>query len=321
MIIVRSENFTQAAWEALVSPLEGLSLLQDWAFGQAKAEGGWVVERARLIDEKKGETIGAVQVMRRRVPIIGGGLAWINRGPLLLDSTRLPEALVAIARHWQGQGCYVRVAPPSVGDFTGNGLKEAGRLGWASAKLDLSPDQASLRKGLKQKWRNVLNKAERQELEIIEDFPLFIEGYRAFLAAKGFSTSVTPELLARLQEFLPDDRKLSGLLARKDGQVAAGVLIVRYGQTAEYLAGFIEDAGRDLGAGQLLLWKAALMAKETGCQSFDLGGMDEILTPPGIFHFKDGLGGVAYRLAPEIEACSASPLAHLVRWRVRKVLQ
>jgi lipid II:glycine glycyltransferase (peptidoglycan interpeptide bridge formation enzyme) len=320
MIVIRSENFSQAAWETLVSPLEGLSLLQDWAFGEAKAQEGWRAERARLLDEN-GETLGAVQVMRKRLPLVGGGLAWINRGPLLADPARLPEALAAVAKHWQGQGCYVRIAPPLTGDFSFSGLKAAERLGWASAKLDLSPDEASLRKGLKQKWRNILNKAERQELEIVEDFPLFIERYRTFLAAKGFSTSVTPELLSRLQDFLPDDRKLSALLARHNGQVAAGVLIVRYGQTAEYLAGFIEDAGRDLGAGQLLLWRAALAAKMAGCQSFDLGGMDEILTPSGIFHFKDGLGGVAYRLAPEIEACSASPLAQLVRWRVRKVLQ
>jgi lipid II:glycine glycyltransferase (peptidoglycan interpeptide bridge formation enzyme) len=320
MIIVRSESFAQAAWEALVSPLIGLSLLQDWAFGQAKAESGWQVERARLVDEND-VTIGAVQVMRKNLPLVGGGLAWINRGPLLVDPKLLPEALTAVARHWQANGCYVRIAPPLTGDFVSDVLKSAGRLGWASAKLDLSPDEASLRKGLKQKWRNVLNKAERQDMEISEDFPLFIERYRAFLAAKGFSTSVTPELLSRLQDFLPEERKLSALLARHNGQVAAGVLLVRYGQTAEYLAGFIEDSGRDLGAGQLLLWRAALAAKEAGGQFFDLGGMDEILTPPGIFHFKDGLGGIAYRLAPEVEACSASPLAQLVRWRVRKVMQ
>ena len=70
-------------------------------------------------------------------------------------------------------------------------------------------------------------------------------------------------------------------------------------------------------AGQLLLWRAVAAMKEHGGRGFDLGGLDVDLTPPGIYRFKDGLGGVPYRLAPELEALGGGLLGRLVRWRVR----
>ena len=53
---------------------------------------------------------------------------------------------------------------------------------------------------------------------------------------------------------------------------------------------------------------------------FDLGGMDDVRTPPGIFHFKAGLGGLPYRLADDLDYCPPRPSAWLVRWKVRRSL-
>jgi lipid II:glycine glycyltransferase (peptidoglycan interpeptide bridge formation enzyme) len=106
-------------------------------------------------------------------------------------------------------------------------------------------------------------------------------------------------------------------IANLDGRPAGSVLMVRHGDTAEYLAGTVAAAGRAVNAGQLLLWRAVVAMQEQGARRFDLGGLDAHLTPPGIYRFKDGLGGLPYRLAPELEALGGSLLGRLVRWRVR----
>ena len=95
------------------------------------------------------------------------------------------------------------------------------------------------------------------------------------------------------------------------------VLIARYGHTCEYLAGVIEEAGRTVNIGHLLLWRAVCEMKSLGYTWFDLGGMDPQRTPPGIFHFKAGLGASEYRLLGEVEAYEDRWLSRLVRSRVR----
>jgi lipid II:glycine glycyltransferase (peptidoglycan interpeptide bridge formation enzyme) len=104
-----------------------------------------------------------------------------------------------------------------------------------------------------------------------------------------------------------------------DGGTPLGsALIVHHGDTAEYLAGTLLDAGRPFSIGQLLLWRAIEDARSAGLRRFDLGGMDAERTPRGIYDFKRGVSGAPYRLMPEIEARPTGLRARLVRWRVRR---
>jgi len=63
-------------------------------------------------------------------------------------------------------------------------------------------------------------------------------------------------------------------------------------------------------------------AREEGRRWFDLGGMDKKLTPKGIYHFKEGLGGAEYQLSGEVEALprglASGMLNGMVRWRVNR---
>ncbi|MBT3766073.1 MAG: GNAT family N-acetyltransferase [Rhodospirillaceae bacterium] len=325
MVTFEAQNFSQDTWSDLVSGFDGLSLLQTWEHAEAKAQTGpWGVERG--IFKIDGKTVGAAQAMIRTLPLIGGGLVWINRGPLW-HSADIPFAdLVAAlkATYVDQRGFYLRIAPPLPGD---DSFIPAATLtdepGWASAMLDLSPSVEDLRQGLKQKWRNGLNKAERSGFEVEEGtddalFTAFLDAHTEFSDAKGFATSVTPDFLRSLNDLSLEVGKLYTLVARLDGKVAGSALIARYGDTGEYLAGNTTDAGRRLNAGQLLLWRAVETLKHQGHRRFDLGGMDEVLTPKGIYRFKEGLGGIPYRLAPELELGGDSLRGRLVRWRVNK---
>ncbi|GAB6052254.1 hypothetical protein JCM17960_10740 [Magnetospira thiophila] len=312
-------------WSRRIDGLADLNLLQTWAYGEAKAKTGpWRVERG-LFEH----TPGAVQVLLRPLPGgLPGGLAWINRGPMCDGGDPAPLLAALRAHYVDDRGFYLRIAPSAGEDFAPpSGFAGTDIPGWASARLDLTPDEATLRQGLKQKWRNGLNKAVKLGLEVTHGtddaaYADFRAAHVAFLGDRGFDTSVTADFLDVWRTLETPRRQPVALLARLENQVVGAALMARYGTTWEYLAGNQTDEGRRLNAGQLLLWTAATLARADGARWLDLGGMDARLTPPGIFKFKQGLGGTAYRLAGEMEALPGGPLrglaARLVRHKVTR---
>ncbi len=331
----------QEEWTRLASGFSGLSLMQSWEYAEAKARTGpWRVERG--VFTAGGVVAGVVQALVRPLPVVGGGLAWINRGPLFQEKREQgqaaakgdPALLAAMLRELRAhyvdrRGMVLRLAPAVPDGFpdpvsTGAvGLKPAGTPGWASAVIDLSPSVEDLRKNLQQKWRNGLSRAEREGLEVRQGtgddlFRIFLDGHVWLMKVKGFATTVTPELLSVLRSLFRAEGRMETIAAFHEGTAAATALIVRYGDTAEYLAGNTSDEGRRISAGQMVLWRAVTSMKEKGCRRFDLGGLDDVLTPPGIARFKAGLGGVPYRLAAELESTGGGLRGRLVRWRVSK---
>lgn len=327
---------TAQEWARLASAFAGSNLMQCWEYGETKAETGpWRVERG-VFFAPDGGVVGVVQALVRRLPFVGAGLAWINRGPLWRTPRDLApgvEPLLAmleqLGRHYvERAGLYLRIAPNvAAGELAGDGLARAGlrttaTLGWASAVVDLKPEPDEIRKRLDQKWRNALNKAERSAIEIAAGtdgpaFAEFLDAHARQAGVRAFAGAPSAAFLRRLQEKLPDDRKMEAIVARQGGTTVASVLIVRYGGTAEYLAGNVSEQGRSLNAGQLLLWRALAGARERGADAFDVGGMDAALTRAGIYRFKQGLGGAPYRLADEAEAWRGA-VNRLVRWRVSR---
>lgn len=323
--------YTQSEWDAIVAPLKGLALPQIWSWGEVKGEtASWRVERGLL---KEGENlVGAAQVMVRRVPFIGSGVAWVSRGPLYGSASEAmyPDLLTALRKHYvNDRKLHLRVVPAlpaEACDLAGlarAGFRHSGAPGWVSALVNLSLQEEELRRGLDQKWRNALNKAERQKLVVKDasdgpDFSVILRQYEQFLGERGFVSSVTPQLLARLQQRLPDDHKMTASHCTLGTESLGTIVIARYGDRAEYLVGALSTEGRRYNVGQLLLWRALLAAKAAGARWFDLGGMDPLVTPKGIFNFKSGVGGTIYRLADELEADDSGLRARLVRWRIAR---
>lgn len=338
MLSLSTRDFGQNEWDELVSEFHDLSLLQTWEYGLAKAQTGpWKVQRGVFLNEER--IIGAFQALVRTIPGLHRGLVWINRGPLWerdsnANSSLLLRMIEELRRYWVDQRhMYLRVAPSSrEGQVEAKSFQEIGyRLdeslsGWASARVDLSQPVGTLRGQLQQKWRNCLNKAEKLGL-VVESgsgtllFEDFLAAYSRMLADRRYHSSVTPALLSCLQALLPPERKLWVLVARQGEHALGGVLIARYGEAAEYLAGSVNEDGRRLNAGQLLLWRALCEMKDRGYRWFDLGGMDPERTPSGIFHFKAGVGGTPHRLIGEIEAHDGSWISRILRSRVHHARQ
>ncbi len=298
--------------------------------------GPWRVERGQFLDGER--VLGVFQAMIRPLPFnLPGGLVWINRGPLWRgregaenSPATLSAMLSGLRRHYaEERHMYLRIAPPvelgsaAAGAVRGLGFTCTTTPGWASSRIDLGLPLDDLRSALKGRWRGALKKSEKAGIEVISGraddlFTIFLDQHRRLIDEKGFATSLTPEIISCLRERQTEESKMVVFLAYREGVLLGSVLVASYHDTVEYLAGNTTDEGRRDSAGQLLLWQAMAAMKDEKSTIFDLGGMDEELTPKGIYKFKQGLNGTPYRLVPELEAVGGGLLGWLVRWRVNR---
>lgn len=333
-----SRDFSQDEWARIAGGFLDLDLMQTWEYATAKSRtGSWRVERA--VFDEGGRVVGAVQALVRPLPILGGGLVWINRAPLWRrtgetgDVERLMAMLAALRQHWVSVRCmYLRVAPPAPQGLLEEAAMEAlgyqrDGSGWASAVLDIRRPEVELRRSLNRNWRRQLLRAEAAGVRCVagtsaEQFEEFLEEFRGFSERQRLPRSVTPSLLRELQRVLPEEGKMWVFAGRRGPERLGGLLVCRYGDTAMFLATALNERGRELHAGHAVHWEAILRMRRMGYARFDVGGADPDLTPPGILQFKAGLGATPYRLAGEWEAWSGGLSDRvtrlLVRWSRRR---
>ena len=330
MVRMEIRDFGQDEWNDIVSGIDSLSLMQTWEFGEAKTRTGpWKVWRA--VFRKDNEIVGAAQAMIRMIPFLNRGLVWINRAPLLKDKTMVTsgvcvDILKEIKKYWvDKKKMYLRIAPPLMASDKNYVIFEkAGYLratetdGWASEIVDLSLSLEELRKGLQQKWRNCLNKAERLEVICETDssdvlMDELLDDYKMLLDNTGFGTNLSPEFVRTMQNLLPDSRKMLVFAGRQDGEKLGSILIVHYGNTCMYLIGATNNTGRKVNVNHYLLWNVICKMKKHGYRYFDVGGAHPDNTPPGILHFKRGLRGKPYQLMGEVEAYNDGFLNRMIR--------
>jgi len=322
------------AWNRLAASFVDFSLLQMWEYAEAKSvDGPWSVHR--LMVKSGSVVVGLCQCRVRRIPLLGAGLVWVNRGPLwrtqeVGDSRNLLEILQALRRYWVDErNMYLRVAPPISGAeresvLSSPGFSPARPLGeWVSARLDLSLPLDALRANLDRKWRNCLRRAEQSGLRCQDgtdgtSLSQVLEEYSALRRRKELGSSADSGMLLRLQERLRSEDKLRAFVASDHGVPLGGIVIARYGLSCEYLVCAVSDKGKALNAGNLLLWSAVSRMKDLGVRWFDLGGMHPERTPAGIFHFKRGLGGQSYALMGSIDAHRGGLWDRLINWRLNR---
>ena len=297
-------------WQQWMEQAGRSSLLQSEAYGAAKsADSGWRIKCGAFYH--RDEPIAFVQVLQKRLAGVML-VSRINRGPVFLrppsrqEQREIMALLAGLGCLWRGK---VLAIAPELG-LSGSNLalmeslafRQFSPTAWRSIWVDLSMDLATLRKKMDGKWRNMLSFAERSglRLEIGTDdqsFDWIIERYKTLMNEKAFS-GVPIGLLRALRERLPAESQPIIMRAIHDEKVVAGICLVCHGAAATYLLGWNGTEGRKLKANQYLLWQAVVTLKQAGIRWFDLGGIDEDLTP-GISAFKLGLGGEQYELVGE----------------------
>ena len=175
--------------------------------------------------------------------------------------------------------------------------------------VDLTPSLESIRRKLDQKWRNQLNRAERNNLTIKEGygldcFPAFRTLLDEMLVRKKFEASSDIGEFEQIQKHLPVGQQMRVFLCEQGGVPIAGLVGSAIGDTGLYLFGATNEHGMKLKGAYLLQWRMIQWLKQNGATHYDLGGINP-QTNPGVYHFKHGLSGNDVRYVNPLVSCDS----------------
>ena len=318
---------TKAQWSALLNHFEDANIYQTWSYGAVR----WGERNlSHLLLKQDGEVIGMAQLRIVGVPMLRCGIAYLRWGPLWLARGREADVSIvnSLARalreeYVRRRGLLLRVLPNA---FVGSHRIQALQAAFSEFKtvptgranvertflLDLSPSLETLRKRFDQKWRNQLNRAEREGITVEagegpEEYGVFSDIYKDMWEQKRFSTSVDVREFARICQDLPEGLRVKILTCRHQGVPVSSIVCSAMGNTGIYLLGATNEFGRKIKAAYLLQWTMIKWLKENGFHYYDLGGIDPERNP-GVFHFKSGLSGQDVAYVTPLEACE-NPLS------------
>jgi lipid II:glycine glycyltransferase (peptidoglycan interpeptide bridge formation enzyme) len=323
------DKIDRPGWEDLLSRFDDATIYQTWAYGAAH----WGEGRLSHLVLKTAEgAVGIAQVTVMRIPILGAGIAYVPWGPLwrrkgeAADTGNFREMVARLrAEYAAKRGLLLRIAPNVAQEGSdrfeailgSEGYARTSIPGYRTLVLDLTRPADAIRKSLDQKWRNQLNRSEKNGLSVVEGagvelFERFAGVYREMIGRKRFRTSVDIDLFAEVQRNLPEEQKMRIFLCECRGVAVAVAVGTCIGDTGIYLFGATNDEGKERKGSYLLQWRMIAWMKEAGCRRYDLGGIDPEGNP-GVYHFKNGISNAEVRHIPPREA-SGKPLSD---WVVR----
>ena len=159
--------------------------------------------------------------------------------------------------------------------------------------LNLDIPLEEIRKNFRQKWRNCLNQAEKNGLEVIsgdnkELYEVFLQIYDQMISRKKFKESVNTRKKGYMNERLAPQFKLKIFVAYKNQIPVSALVGSAMGETGIYLLGATNEIGMQNKSAYLLQWEMIKWLKEKNFTRYDLGGIDPE-NNPGVYKFKIGI--------------------------------
>ena len=316
-------------WNQIVATLPSPHLLQTWEWGEFKSHYGWKPSHLTWPDSTAGSLVKAAALLLER-SVKGGGIylpfkvMYLPKGPLLDWSdaalrTKTLDELQAFAR--QSGATFIKIDPDVLLGTGVPGTPEAAESsigsevvadlqnrGWIfspdqiqfrnSVWLDLTPDEAELVAGMKQKTRYNINLARRKGVQVrtgtgadLENlYRLYAEtslrdgfAIRDFGYYKQLWTTYMDQPSTADENERSDHPHATPLLAEVDGNLAAGLVLFTFADRAWYLHGMSSSTHREKMPNHLLQWEAIRLAKARGCRIYDLWGAPDQFTPDDPF--------------------------------------
>ena len=316
------DSIDASEWSGLLDRFQDANIYQTWSYGTVR----WGEKNlSHLVLRCHGEVVGIAQLRIIQSHFFKSGIAYLRWGPLChlcnteLDVEALKKMASALHREYvQRRRLFLRILPDAFegsaragffqsafSQFTGR--QSSGASPERTSLVDLAPPLEELRKRLDQKWRNQLNRSEKNGLEIVagndvETFRSFLDIYRQMWARKKFEEGVDVEEFGRMQAMLPKGQRMQVLICRQEKTPVAGMVYSAMGNLGIYLLGATSDNGLKAKGAYLLQWTAVKWLREHGMRYYDLGGINRERNP-GVYHFKSGLSGQDISRIATFEAC------------------
>jgi lipid II:glycine glycyltransferase (peptidoglycan interpeptide bridge formation enzyme) len=300
--------FNKNAWHEIMHRFHDANLYQTPSYDMVRSSRAGITH---MILKKADNIAAAAQIRIIQLPIIKTGIAYVFWGPMWRrpdvaeDVEVFRQALRALRGEFSlRRGLVLRVYPLAFQGkddvlkqiFVDEGFRfHNDGKSHRTLILNLEPSLKEIRAALDQKWRNCLNRAEKNGLEIIqgENESLFDEINKIYLEManrKGLADLSDIEHLRKVQQDLPEDHKLKVIICRFNGEICCVGIFSAIGSTALYLVGATSNAGMKSNGSYLVQWAFLEWIKESGLRYYDLNGINPV-TNPGTYHFKRGLAG------------------------------
>jgi hypothetical protein len=335
---VEVDRITAPEWSSLLHRFEDANPYQTWSYGAIR----WGEKNlSHLVLRRGGQVAGMAQVRIIRAGFLNRGIAYMRWGPIcqlrgqqLALPTLRQMAAALRAEYVRKRRLFLRILPNA---FAGSPRAEVFQAAFSqfaagpsalsvpnrTLVLNLAPTLEELRKALDQKWRNQLNRAEKNNLVVLQGcgpdhYQMFPKLYQDMWSRKKFDTPVDVAEWGRICADLPEGLRLQILICQDKGVPVSGIVCSGIGNTGIYLLGATSEAGLRSKGAYLLQWTMIKWLKENGFHYYDLGGIDPERNP-GVYHFKKGVAGEDLtRIAPlecceDRLSCLAMKAADLVR--------
>lgn len=293
-------------WERLLGKADRAHSVQAFGYGAAKGANGWRVSRQLI--SMGGRAVAMVQALEKRV--LGIRVATrINRGPMFLVAKPSDELMVAVYRavraHFAPFHFGILALAPALEETLESRdiLRRAGFIarkasGWGSARLDLARPIDEVFQSFEHNWRKSIRAADKAgvTVRVATDeaaHEWMIERHLQNMAEKGFSGHGA-DFLRALRRHSGDDYVL--LQAMHEGRPVAGLVMLKFGTTADSIVAWFGEDGRKVKAGNAITWGAIQEMQRRGCISYDVGGIG---SDKGFVSFKSGMNGAEYFLVGE----------------------
>ena len=305
---VELDSLGRESWIEIMRNFDDYNIFQTWSYGSVRHGEEGI---SHLVLKRRSSIVAAAQARIVKLPFFNIGIAYVRWGPLWKVSGREPDpevflqAVRALRNEYTcRRGLALRLYPLLFDDDDPSFLAHLQSEGFAlNASLtrertlivDLRPPLEDLRKGLNQKWRNHLNKAERNQLDLMEGsdnnlFEMFIDVYREMVERKHFVDLVDVQEFKTIQNKLMEENKSRVFLSLNNGEVGAGAICTTMGEMGIYLLGATNDIGMKDNGSYLVQWRILEYLKSIGCIYYNLHGINPAGNK-GTYTFKKGLCG------------------------------
>ena len=302
-------RLTQDEWLASATSFNDYNYTHYWAYGQHAAKRVNAESEHMAVLDHQANIVALFNVRLKKIPLQLGGIAYISGGAMIdqgqgnLGGTLKATLKVIQDEYVDRRGYVLRISkrpklpinfPAEASVYQQSDFKEYGKT-CATILVDLSTELELIRKRLHQKWRNILNKSERQEITVVagDDLKLFadFEGlFKDLLSRKCIEVDMDNYFFKAVQEDSSTQEKFYIAIAYHDGKPISGHMSSIEGDTSVYILGATNDMGRKLGAAYLLQWHVIKESKQQSCQWYDLGGINPEENPH-VYQFKKRMGG------------------------------
>lgn len=305
---VSVDQISKIEWEQLLLEFDDATIYQTWSYGAIR----WgQANLSHIVIKHKGDIIAAAQLRIIKIPLLKAGIAYLPWGPMWrrkgqqVNIAVFQKIISALKEEYANkQGLLLRIHPNVLEENSEAIVSILNKAGWQkkinikpyrTLLLDLSPSMAEIRKSLDQKWRNQLNRAEKNNLKIIEGnsdalYQIFLDLQEELHDRKKYIAGVDYNEFRDIQKDLPEQLKMIILICEYEGKALTATIGSLIGDTGIYLLGATGNEGMKMKGAYLLQWRLIEMMKENGYKWYDLGGIDPD-DNPGVYHFKSGISG------------------------------